>query len=302
VSWTFERLAGPFGLTEGPAWDGSGLLFTDGRNKRIRRYDEATGRIDVWREGTDGVNGLMFDRSGVLYGCEGADLRRVVRYDRGGVTTVVADRFEGKRLNSPNDLAIDSTGRIWFTDPRYGENRADMELDHESVLRATPPAAGSPSGHEAAWSLERMTFDTSRPNGLLLSADEKWLYVAQSSYVPTEPRQLRAYPIKEDGTLGRYEVLHDFGPHRGVDGMCFDTEGNIVATCGWEASGPGGMIAIFAPNGRVLETHPTPEPVKRPTNCAFGGPELNVLYVTDIDGHLHRARTERRGVLWWPRR
>jgi gluconolactonase len=294
MAWQFEKLAGPFGLTEGPAWDGTGLIFTDGRNKRLRRYDEATGRVDVWREGTDGVNGLMFDRNGVLYGCEGGAARRVVRYDRGGVTTVVADRSEGRRLNSPNDLAIDSKGRIWFTDPRYGDNRADMELDHESVLRATPQADGS-------WNLERMTLDTSRPNGLLFSADEKWLYVAQSSYVPTEPRQLRAYPVKEDGTLGRYEVLHDFGPHRGVDGMCLDTEGNVVATCGWEVSGPGGMVAVFAPNGRILETHPTP--VKRPTNCTFGGADLTTLYLTDIDGELHRVvGTGRTGQLWWPRR
>ena len=292
MAWQFEKLAGPFGLTEGPAWDGTGLIFTDGRNKRLRRYDEATNRVDIWREGTDGVNGLMFDPNGALYGCEGGAARRVVRYDRGGVTNVVADRFEGKRLNSPNDLAIDSKGRIWFTDPRYGDDRADMELEHESVFRATPAADGS-------WSLERMTFDTSRPNGLLFSADEKWLYVAQSSYVPTEPRQLRAYPVNEDGTLGRYEVLHDFGPHRGVDGMCLDAEGNVVATCGWEVSGPSGMVAVFAPNGRVLETHPTP--VKRPTNCTFGGADLTTLYLTDIDGHLHRATTERTGKLWWPR-
>ena len=300
MPWTFERLAGPYTLTEGPAWDGSGLLFTDIRNSRVLRFDDATGRIGTWREGTNGANGLMFDRDGQLYACEGKAVssgeagRRVVRYEPGGATTVVADRLDGKRLNSPNDLAIDSRGRVWFTDPRYGDERADMELDHESVLRATPAADG-------AWSLERMTFDTTRPNGLLISADERRLYVAQSSYIPTEPRQLRAYPIKEDGTLGRYEVLHDFGPHRGIDGMCLDTEGNIVATCGWEVSGPGPMLCVFAPNGRVLETHPTPDPIKRPTNCTFGGPDLTTLYVTDLDGHLHRAGTERRGRLWWPR-
>jgi len=293
MSWSFELLFPKPGsehtstLTEGPAWDGSGLLFTDIHNNRILRFDPSTGRTDVHREGTNGANGLMLDRDGQLYACEGKG-RRIVRYERDGATTVIAERLDGKRLNSPNDLAIDSRGRIWFTDPRYGDDRADMELDHESVLRATPGADGS-------WALERVTFDTSRPNGLLISADERWLYVAQSSYVPTEPRQLRAYPIKEDGTLGRYEVRHDFGPHRGIDGMCLDVEGNVVATCGWEVSGPGPMICVFAPNGRVLETHPTPDPIKRPSNCTFGGPDLTTLYVTDLNGHLHRARTDHKG-------
>jgi gluconolactonase len=293
VAWTFTQVIGPFGLTEGPAWDGTALLFTDGRNQRIRRYDPATGRVDIHREGAPGVNGLMFDRQGRLYGCEGAG-RRVVRYDRGGAS-VVAERLDGKRLNSPNDLAIDRHGRIWFTDPRYGDQRDDMELDHESVLRATERPDGS-------WAVVRVTFDTTRPNGLLLSADERWLYVAQSSYaLATERRELRAYPIADDGSAGRYEVLHDFGPHRGIDGMCLDRDGNIVATAGWEVSGPGGMIYVFAPNGRVLATHPLPAPVKRPTNCTFGGPRLSTLNVTSIEGYLHCAETELVGrPAWWP--
>ncbi|TAK24170.1 MAG: SMP-30/gluconolactonase/LRE family protein [Chloroflexota bacterium] len=292
MSLTFERLAGPYSLTEGPAWDGGGLLFTDVRNNRILRFDDATRRIDVFREGTNQANGLMFDRQGRLYACEGGG-RRVVRYDRDGGTTVIADRLDGRRLNSPNDLAIDSRGRIWFTDPRYGNDRSDMELDHESVLRAT-------SRDDGTWSVERVTRDTTRPNGLLLSADERWLYVAQSSYVPAEGRQLRAYPIADDGSVGTYRVLHDFGENRGIDGMCLDTEGNIVATCGWETGGPGGRIAVFAPDGTAIEEHRLSPPVKRPTNCTFGGPDLTTLYVTDIDGHLHRAETGRRGRLWWP--
>jgi gluconolactonase len=168
-----------------------------------------------------------------------------------------------------------------------------MELDHESVLRATPKGDG--------WTVERVTTDTTRPNGLLISADDKWLYVAQSSYVPTEKRELRAYPIRPDGSVGPYEVLHDFGPHRGIDGMCLDVEGNIIASCGWETSGPGPMIGVFSPTGGLLETHSVPAPILRPTNCTFGGPDLRTLYVTDIHGHLHRAQTERRGRHWWPR-
>ena len=116
----------------------------------------------------------------------------------------------------------------------------------------------------------RVTFDTTAPNGLLLSPDNKTLYVAQSKYGDDQKRELRAYPINDDGTVGPYQVLHNFYPHRGIDGMCLDTEGNIVATAGWEVSGPGAMIYVFAPNGRVLETHPVP--AERPP-CPGARPE-----------------------------
>lgn len=287
MSWTFEILAEPTnGLTEGPVWDGSGLLYTNIPNSRILRYDAASGQISVWREGTNKANGLMLDNQGRLFACEGGG-RQMVEYPTfGGETVVLCDNFGGKRLNSPNDLAVDSQGRIWFTDPRYGDFRDDMELDHESVLRLDPQPDGS-------WQCKRVTFDTTSPNGLLLSHDEKTLYVAQSKYGEGQLRELRAYPVNPDGSVGKYEVLHNFYPHRGIDGMTLDIDGNIVATAGWEVSGPGGMIYVFAPNGRVLETHPLP--CQRPTNCTFGGPDLTDLYVTSIEGHLLRARTDRRG-------
>ena len=298
MSWSFEPLAGPYTLTEGPAWDGTGLLFSDIRNNRIMRFDESTNRVDIFRGGTNGCNGLMFDEQGRLYGCEGTG-RRVVRYGRPGQAEVIADQFEGKRLNGPNDLAIDSQGRVWFTDPCYAD-RTQMELEHDSVFRATPPVLeAAPEGN--GWRLDRVTFDTTRPNGILLSHDERTLYVAESPPAPTGQRQLRAYAIGDDGTVGPYQVLHGFGEHRGIDGMCLDVDGNIVATCGWEQGGPGPRIAVFSPNGEVLEEHPVPAPVKRPTNCTFGGPGLSTLYVTDIDGHLHRARTDRQGRHRWPK-
>ncbi|MBX2997209.1 MAG: SMP-30/gluconolactonase/LRE family protein [Caldilineaceae bacterium] len=285
MAWEFEVLAEPMGLTEGPAWDGSGLLFTNIPNSRIMRYDAASGEFSVFRTGTNNANGLMLNKDGELYACEGGG-RRMVRYEKDGGVTVLCDNFEGKRLNSPNDLAIDSRGRVWFTDPRYGDFRDDMELDHESIYRLDPQPDGS-------WTPTRMTFDTTAPNGLLLSPDEKTLYVAQSKYGEGQKRELRAYPIGADGALGQYQVLHNFYPHRGIDGMCLDSEGNLIATAGWEESGPGGMIYVFAPNGRVLETHPVP--CNRPTNCTFGGADLRDLYVTSIEGHLLRARTDRSG-------
>ena len=285
MSWTFEILAEPMGLTEGPAWDGSGLLFSNIPHSRIMRYDAATGQISVWREGTNKANGLMLDSQGRLYACEG-DGRRMVYYPVDGETVVLCDNYQGKRLNSPNDLAIDSRGQIWFTDPRYGDFRDEMKLDHESIFRLEPRRDGS-------WEAVRVTYDTTCPNGLLLSHDEKTLYVAQSKYGDGQLRELRAYPVHPDGSVGPYEVLHNFYPHRGIDGMTLDVEGHIIATAGWELSGPGGMIYVFAPNGRVLETHPLP--CDRPTNCTFGGPDLTDLYVTSIEGHLLRARTDRQG-------
>jgi gluconolactonase len=280
--WKFEVVAGPFGFTEGPAWDGKALLFSDIPTSRILRFDPETGETTVFREGTNEGNGLMFDADGRLYGCQGSSGgRSVVRYEADGSTTVIVDRFEGKRLNSPNDLAFDAQGRLWFTDPRYGEWRGDMELDHESVFRADPQPDGS-------WSLHRITFDTTRPNGLLISPDQKTLYVAQSEYGEGKKRELLAYPIREDGSVGDYEVLHNFYPHRGIDGMCLDAEGNLIATAGWTQSGPGPMIYVFAPNGRVLETHPVP--FNQPTNCTWGGPDLSTLYVTVGPGHLLAVR------------
>ena len=166
MAWNFEQIDGPYGnVTEGPAWDGEALLFTSIQQSRIMRYDPATGQSTVYREGTNYCNGLMFDPNGVLYGCEGG-ARRVVRYNADGTTTSLTDGFEGQRLNIPNDLAIDNVGRIWFTDPYYEgaagpstEDRANKDLDHDSVYRLDPQDDGS-------WAISRVTFDTTRvPTG-----------------------------------------------------------------------------------------------------------------------------------------
>ena len=285
MDWDWELLAGPDTITEGPAWDGQGLLYTSIAHDEIRRYDPATDTISVVYRDTNASNGLVLGGDGTLYACEGAS-GAVVRYSTDGRKSVLASQFEGKRLNSPNDLVLDRQGWLWFTDPRYGDQDG-RELDHDSVYRLTPTLDGS-----TPWQIERMTFDTTRPNGLLFSPDERTLYVAQSDY--SGARELRAYAVQDDGTLGRYSVLHDFGDARGIDGMCLDSEGAIVATCGWEQSGPGPRIAIFAPDGAILDEHDLP--AGNPSNCAFGGPELAHLYVTTLDGRLYRVRNPgRRG-------
>jgi len=297
MPWTFVELDPAYGaVSEGPVWNGSYLLFTQIQRSRILKYDPAGGALTVHRENTNYANGLAYDSAGLLYACEGganANSRRVVRHEADGVVTIIADQFEGKRLNIPNDLVVDPAGRVWFTDPFYegaagpwSQNRSHKDLDHDSVFRADPQPDGS-------WRLHRLTFDTTRPNGLLFSLDRKTLYVAQSGREPQEKRQLRAYPVNDDLTLGPPAVLHDFGEHRGIDGMCLDAEGNIVATAGWERGGPGPSIYVFSPGGEVLARHPVP--CTRPTNCAFGGADHRTLYVTTIEGFLFQAQTDRTG-------
>jgi gluconolactonase len=211
-----------------------------------------------------------------------------VRFDPNGEMVTIADRLEGRRINSPNDLAITPSGSIYFSD-RVGDVDPDVGINHSSIISAGPQDDGT-------YKTVRRTFDTSMPNGLLFSSDYKTLYVAESDYLADQKRELRAYPVNDDGSLGEYEVLHDFGPHRGIDGMTLSSEGNIVACTGWEISGPGGNITVFDPKGRIIETHPTP--ALRPTNCTFVGEDL---YASSIEGHLLVARnTGMTGYLLWP--
>jgi gluconolactonase len=295
--WTFEYLAGPLTLTEGPAWDGSGLFFTDIEASRILRYDPRSGQTTEYFTGVNHVNGLCFGPQGDLYGCQQGG-RRIVRFEKDRKTiTSLPHMLDGKRHNNPNDLAVDKQGRIWFTDPYSGiANSGPQELDHMSVLRLDPKG-------DDQWELKRATTDITRPNGVLVSRGQKTLYVAQSDYGLDRRRELRAYPINEDGSLGSYATLHTFGvdhrgAQRGVDGMTLDVEGNIIVCAGWEQAGPGAMIYVFSPTGRVLATHPLR--VDRPTNCCFGDPDMKTLYVTTGGGHLFRARTEHTGWIMWP--
>ena len=300
MQWKFELLMKPSAvpLTEGPVWDGEHLYFTHIRASRILRYDPKSGAITEARSGTNRTNGLAFDAEGRLFGCCSGG-RAIVRFDPDGKNVVIADRIEGKRLNTPNDLAIDRKGRIWFTNPVNEGNWDKTErtdLDNQSVIRCDPQPDGS-------YTTTRVTFDTTMPNGILVSQDQRTLYVAESGYARGIARELRAYPINDDGSLGAYATLFTWGEdakgvHRAIDGMCLDRDGNIVATNGWEVSGAGPMITVFSPTGRVLETHPVPG--NRPTNCCFGGPDLTTLFVTTTQGHFFKAETDRVGWAMYP--
>ena len=298
MDWNFELVSGPYGgTTEGPVWDGQNILFSYIPGSVIFKYDPKTGETTNFFTGTLHTNGLCFDAVGNLYGClQGG--RGIGRFEKNGSTLTTLPRLlDGKQLGNPNDLAIDKQGRIWFTDPYSGSwDIGAIELDHQSVLRLDPQNSGG-------WNLSRATYDISRPNGVLISRDQQTLYVAQSDYSTDQPRQLRAYSIGADGSLGSYTTLHTFaadhrGAQRGVDGMTLDADGNIVVCAGWEEAGPGPMIYVFAPSGRILSTHPFR--VDRPTNCCFGDPDMKTLYVTTGGGHLFKARTEHTGWVMWP--
>ena len=282
MSWQWELVHHHEFITEGPVWDGRYLFYSEIGASRTWRYDPGSGERVVWREHTQGANGMLRAPGGGLLACEGGG-RRVVRYVADAPAEVIADRFEGKQFNEPNDLAQAAAGRIWFSDPNYGGR--PLQLDHESVYCVDPGGAA-----------RRVTFDTNRPNGVLLNADESELYVAESPHRIDQRRQLRAYPIAADGCLGEHRVLHDFADGRGVDGMTRTTEGLIVATAGHRERGPGPMIYLFEPSGRVVSTHPSP--ADRPTNCTFAEAERAVLYVTFGGGELYRvANTGLRGAV-----
>jgi len=279
ADWTWELLAGPGTTTGGLAWDGEGLFFSSIEHNEIRRFVPETSTITTVYRDTNGANGLYFAPwDGTLYVCE-SDRGRVVHYNDLGVRGVAAAKFEGKRFNGPNDLILDSQGRIWFTDHLHVD-RASHPHDHESVYRLSQPYLGP-----TLMTVERLTYDTTRPNGLLLAPDERTLYLAQGNCEGT--RELRAYPVRDDGALDSHSVLHDFGDDRGIDGICLDTDGNIIAPCGWQRYSPGPRIAVFTLDGTLLEEHPLPEGT--PTKCVFGGADLGDLYVTTLEGHFYRV-------------
>lgn len=278
-----EKIAGGCKFTEGPAADADGsVYFSDGPNDRIMVYSP-DGTLRVWKNGTRSANGMNFDAQGRLVTCnsEGAPGgRTVTRYEKDGSVTLLADRYAFKKLNSPNDLCFDKKGRIYFTDPRYGELN-DLEQDKMAVYRIDTDGA-----------ITRVIDDVQVPNGILLSEDEKTLYVADNSPATDGPHTLIAYDLR-DGKGKRKKVLYDLGKERGIDGMAMDVRGNLYATAGLgEKTG----VYVLSPEGELLYFLRTPETA---TNCTFGGPDLKTLYITAGES-LYRVRTEQQGRLTWP--
>jgi len=281
-----EKLWSEGEFTEGPAYGpGPAIYFSDIGN-RIMKYDEKTGKTTEYRNPSGRANGLDFDKDGRLVAAEGANTggnRRITRTEKGGTITVLADKWNGKRFNSPNDLTIDTKGRIYFTDPRYVGSEP-REIDTESVYRI-----------DTNGDVQRILTEVQKPNGILLSPDMKTLYVADSPSAPKGKRLLLSYSLLYEPGLRGKTVLHDFGEDRGIDGMCIDVKGNIYATAG---RGKTAGVTIFAPDGKKLGFIATPED---PSNCVFGGADRKMLYIT-AGRSLYRVQLTIEGfALYWPK-
>ena len=293
MAWKFDLVAGPYkGRTGGLAWDGSMMLFSAVQEERILRYEPGTGKTDVFRKYTGRTNGIAVAADGTVFGAQEGG-RRVIHFLNDGSTAPTNDLLDGRHHNQPTDVIVDSKGRVWIADPYnsqppYGPPVYPF-LDHASVLRLE-------RDERRVWKLARVTRDTKGPRSILLSADEKMLYVADGDVERGDPCELHAYPVGPDGGIGPCRVLLQFAAvERGIEGMCLDSGGNIVACAGWKRSGPGPLIYVFSPSGAVLETHPVPADL--PMKCAFGDAGLTCLYLTAGDGGLYRTRaTGRRGL------
>lgn len=262
-----ELLWGEGAFTEGPVAAADGAIFFSDIGNRILRFDPRTRETTVYREPSGRANGLFLDTRGRLVACEGANTggaRRISITAKNGEVRTLADRYDGKRFNSPNDLAVDQMDRVYFTDPRY-VGTEPRELDFQAVFLV-----------DTNGQVQIATRNVEQPNGILVSPDGKHVYVADNSGKPEGNHQLLEFAIQNDGTLAEKKVLFDFGPNRrGIDGMTLDAEGNIYATAG---QGAEAGVYVFDPTGKPLAFIATPG---GPTNCVFGiGPEAKVLYVT----------------------
>jgi gluconolactonase len=239
-----------FTFTEGPASDAQGnVYFTDVRNNHIHLVT-TDGKLSTFLENSEGCNGLMFDSRGRLIACQG-NLARVIAIDIASKQiTVLADKFEGQPFNKPNDLVVDSQGGVYFTDPAEG------------FVYYIAPQGGA----------KRAASGLARPNGTLLSPDEKTLYV-----LPSNATNVVAIAVQSPGQLNQQRVLAELvqpetGMPRGGDGLTVDTKGNLYCTQ------PGvSAIQVISPEGKTLGLIRFPE---APSNCAFGGADMKTLYVT----------------------
>ena len=279
---TIERIAGGFAFTEGPVWHGDELLFSDIRNDRIVRWRQLLEGPEVTTYCRGQSNGLTLDRQGLLIAAEHGG-RKVSRISPDGQRTTLAERYQGQRLNSPNDVVVRSDGSLYFTDPPYAVS-AGLNRDAGWWQRMVPGKQLAVNGVYRLQSDGELTLlvdDFALPNGLAFSPDEKTLYVDDS-----ERRVIRAFDVLEDGSLANSRVLLDMAsPDAGVpDGMKVDAVGNIFCT------GPGG-IWVCRPSGEFLGRVLLPE---LPANLAWGE-DWNTLLVTARTS-VYRLRTRTQGL------
>jgi gluconolactonase len=262
-----ERLATGMRWSEGPVWFGDGryLLWSDIPNNRIMQYAEGLG-VRVWRHPSNNSNGHTRDREGRLVSCEHGT-RRVTRTEYDGSLTVLADKYKGKRLNSPNDVVVKSDGSIWFTDPPYGilsdyeGHKAESEIGHNHVYRLDPGTGA----------LSVVADDFNKPNGIAFSLDEKTLYVADTggSHDAKGEHHIRSFTVEGGKRLTKGKVFAEISPGL-ADGFRLDVEGNV-----WTSAGDG--VHCYTREGKLLGKVKVPEVV---ANVCFGGPKRNRLFIT----------------------
>lgn len=268
------------GAGEGPAWNPDLGLFFSGGGK-ISRID-LDGKMHVYRNPSGGSNGLLWDAQGRLVVCEAGN-RRVTRIEKDGTVTVLADNYEGKKFNSPNDLTVDSKGRIYFSDPRYGR-RDGME-----ILDAAGKGVEGVYRIDAPRKVTRViTHEADRPNGVLVSAGDKYLYVADNNNnTMGGARKLWRFALRKDGSVdgASRKLLFDWETSRGPDGLKRDEKGRLYVAGGLNKSNQfespekyKGGVFILSPEGKLLKF--VPIPVDEVTNVAFGGKDWKTLFIT----------------------
>ena len=270
-----ERLYTGARWSEGPVWFGDmrSLVWSDIPGDRLLRWDMLTQRTSVFRAPAGFPNGNTRDREGRLLTCE-QDNRRVTRTEHDGSVTVLIDRFEGRRLNSPNDVAVRSDGSIWFSDPGYGiSNWFEGHVDAFELPRRVyrlDPATGRATV---------VTEDFHRPNGLAFSPDEAVLYVVDTAITddPALPATIHAFDVDADGRATGKRLFHDFADRKPgfADGIRVDRDGNLYAGTGWAEADFAG-VHVFAPDGALIGR------IHLPENCAnlcFGGDKHSKLFM-----------------------
>ncbi|MBI4273866.1 MAG: SMP-30/gluconolactonase/LRE family protein [Rhizobiales bacterium] len=263
-----ERLFTGTRWGEGPVYFGDGrfLLWSDIPNNRIMRWDEETGAVSIFRKPSNNANGNTRDRQGRLVTCEHLT-RRVTRTEYDGAITVICDRYNDKRLNSPNDVVVKSDGSIWFTDPQFG---ILSYYEGEIAEAELPMNVYRVDGKTGAVTV--VADDIIAPNGLAFSPGEKKLYIVESR---SEPRRILAYDVIGSGDkIANRKIFIDSGPHGTPDGFRCDVDGNLW--CGWGMTAELDGVRIFAPDGTPIGHIALPE---RCANLCFGGRHRNRLFM-----------------------
>ena len=261
-----DRVAAGYAFAEGPAWSPMGfLIFGDIPNNKLLQFT-AGQPASVFRENSNGATGNRFDTQGRLYTCE-SHTRRVTRTDKKGKVEVLADHWQGKRFNAPNDLAVRKEGDVYFTDPAFGNQQDTRELDFFGVYHISRKGE-----------LEVIAKPKGRPNGIALAPDGRTLYVSNS-----DERNVRAYDLDKSGGASNERTLIS-GMEGVPDGICVDEKGDLYVAAN--------QIQVYSPEGKPIGMVPIEE---TPSNCAFGDPDLGSLYITARTS-VYRVRLDVKGI------